>query len=390
VPETVTVECGFCRKHFRCPPELRDRPVRCPFCKTVTKIPASTEAARQAAGAISDMIAVEKADREKVPLAARHRVAPPTRGVRSKEMLIVWLGALGLGLIAGGIGIYWLYASGPQAETNSASAAKAVKSSPAAPKPEKRSSSARGAAAVAQASARAPASGAKEAAASAAALTPEPPPEAVTVKGDAASTEALAPEPPEEGVTVKVEGLLRGFKDSTITYAVGHVKNNTNGTLKVVKVIVRIADKADKELGMATQVLLNLPAGATAPLVAELQHAEGVMGRKWMPGYELTPMGVPQGLPPVAARDAIAVRDPNASATTGRIKVLVVNRGALPLPQVQFYAILTAPDGKIVGAAKATVDQTIAPNKPQEVTFPWVNCPGSLVQGVEVWAQAGL
>jgi hypothetical protein len=104
----------------------------------------------------------------------------------------------------------------------------------------------------------------------------------------------------------------------------------------------------------------------------------------------LTPMGVPQGLPPVAARDAIAVRDPNASATTGRIKVLVVNRGALPLPQVQFYAILTAPDGKIVGAAKATVDQTIAPNKPQEVTFPWVNCPGSLVQGVEVWAQAGL
>jgi len=317
------------------------------------------------------MIAVEKADREKVPLTARHRVAPPTRGVRSRALLIVWLVALGLGLIAGGVGIYWLYGSSPLAETNSASAEEAGNHKPAATKSEKRSASARGAAAVAQASAPAPApaSGAKEA---------------------VASAEALAPEPPSASVTVKVKRLLGGFKDETITYAVGHVKNNTNGTLKVVKVIVRIGDKDDKELGQATQVLLNLPAGATAPLVAEWQHAEGVIGRRWMPSYQLDPIGVPQDLPPVAAQDAIAIRDPNASATTGKIKVLVVNRGALPLPQVQFYAILTAPDGKIVGAAKATVDQTLAPNKPQEVTFPWANCPGSLVQGVEVSVQAGL
>jgi len=359
VPEAITVECGFCHKHFRCPPEVHVRNVRCPFCKTVVKVPASSDAGHEAFEAISDMITTEKADRDRVPLSVRHRVAPPPRGVQSRIVVIVWLSLLGVGLIAGGVGIYLLYWRGPPPDPTTPPASKA------------------------------PAAASKVANGSPTAGAPAP----GTPPGAAApgAKDAAPPAPvPDEAVTVKVERFLGGFKDATITYAVGRVKNNTNGLLKVIKVSVIVGDQDSKELGEATQIILNLSAGATAPLVAEWQHAEGVIGRRWLPNYQLNPMGVTQDLPPVVCEDAVAIRDPNNASMTGKIKVRVTNQGALALPQVQFYAIIISPEGKIAGVAKATVDQQLPPKKAVDVTFPWVNCSAHLVQSVEVWAQAGL
>jgi hypothetical protein len=328
------------------------RHVRCPYCKTVVKVPAASEAGREALEAMSDMIAAEKAGRALVPATVRHRVAPPPRGVRNRAVIAVWLSLLGVGLVAGGIGIYWLYGRGGDTAPGGASATKSAKDG---------------------APAEAPKAGAKSPAATPGAKDAAPPPPV-----------------PEESVTVKVERLLGGFKDETITYAVGHVKNNTSAVLRAVKMNITIADKDDKELGEATQMILNLPPGATAPLVAEWVHAEGVIGRRWFPGYALNPKGVPQELPAVVCEDALAIRDPNAMSTTGKIRVRVTNQGALPLPQVQLYAILLAQDGKIIGAAKSTVDQQLPSKKAVDVTFPWTNCGGHQVQSVEVWAQAGL
>jgi hypothetical protein len=194
---------------------------------------------------------------------------------------------------------------------------------------------------------------------------------------------------PAEAVTLKVERLLGGFKDETITYAVGRVKNNSAGPVRVINVKLSIADKEDNELGEATQTILNLPAGATAPLVAEWKHDEGVIGRRWFPIYNTNSQGVPE-LPAVTCDDVVAIRDPNNASTTGKIKVRVTNQGVTPLPQVQFYAILISAEGKIAGIAKATVDVQLPPKKPVDVTFPWTNCSGYLVRDVEVWAQAGL
>jgi hypothetical protein len=359
MPEAVTVECGFCHKHFRCPPEVHVRNVRCPFCKTIVKVPASGDAGHEASEAISDKIATEKADRDRVPLSVRHRVAPPPRGVRSRAVVIVWLSLLGVGLITGGIGIYLLHGRGTPPDSTTPPASKA----PAAASKVARESPTAGA----------PAPG-------------TPPGEAAPGAKDVAPPAPV----PDEAVTVKVERFLGGFKDATVTYVVGRVKNNTNAMIRVIKVKLTIADKEDKELGEATQTILNLPAGATAPLVAEWQHAEGVIGRKWLLSYQLNPMGVTQDLPPVVCEDAVAIRDPNNASTTGKIKVRVTNQGALALPQVQFYAIIISPEGKIAGVAKAAVDQQLPPKKAVDVTFPWVNCSAHLVQSVEVWAQAGL
>jgi hypothetical protein len=334
------------------------RNVRCPHCKTVVKVPAASDAGREALHAMNDMIADEKAERDRVPLAQRHRMAPPPRGIRSRSVAIVWLSLLGVGLIAGAVGIYFMYCRSKALEESAKVAQKSSSPAPAPGNPGPAGAAAPGA------------------------------PLAASAPG---ATDAAPPSPvPTEAVTVKVERFLGGFKDETVTYVVGRVKNNTSGMLKVIKVNVLIGDKDDKELGEATQIILNVPAGATVPLVAEWQHAEGVIGRKWLPNYQLNPLGVSQDMPPVVCDDAVALRDPNLSATTGKIRVRVTNQGATPLPQVQFYAIIISPEGKIAGIAKATVDQQLPPKTAVDVSFPWVNCSAHLVQGVEVWAQAGL
>jgi hypothetical protein len=327
--------------------------VRCPHCKKVVKVSAAGDAGREAAGG---RVAAEKANRDRVPLTVQHRGDPLSRGVRSRTVVIVWLSLLGVGFIAAAAGIYFLLMCG----TATKGSGKGVRKAPAT---VSKTDTASGPAAAAPA---APAAAVAAAA---------PPP---------------APLAAEEDFTLKVERLLGGFKDGTVTYTVGHIKNNTGSVAKVIKVALGIADKEDKNLGEATQTILNLPAGATAPLVAEWVHAEGVIGRRWYPGYSVNPAGVPQDLPPVTWEDAVAICDPNISSTTGKIKVRVTNQGATPLPQVQFYAILISPEGKMVGVAKATVDVQLPPKKPVDVAFPWTNCAGHLVQSVEVWAQAGM
>lgn len=369
MPEAVTVECGFCHKHFRCPPEVQARSVRCPYCKTIVKIPGVSEEGRQAIEAMNDIIAAEKADRDRVPMSVRHRVAPPPRGIRSRTAALVWAGVLGAVLIACGIGVYVRYGRSQAAEYGEKGAKKAPVIA----------SKAGTASAPAVATPGAPA-----------AATPGTPgvPTAAGPGGAKAAAPAPPPEPMEP-ITLKVDRFLGGFKDETITYVVGHVKNNTAGPLKVIKVKLGIADKEDKDLGEATQTILNLPAGASAPLVAEWPHAEGVIGKRWFPNYDTNSQGVPD-LPAVTCDDVVAVCDPNNASTTGKIKVRVTNQGVTPLPQVQFYAILISAEGKIAGIAKATVDVQLPPKKPVDVSFPWTNCSGHLVHDVEVWAQAGM
>jgi len=375
VPEAITVECGFCHKRFRCPPEVHARTVRCPYCKTIVKVPASSETGREAVGAISDMVAAEKAERERLPLTARHRpVAAPPRGVRSKTLVAAWLVVLGLALVGIGLGFFWAYnRSQEQAVEKKGGRKKAdVASSELAP-----------------AQVAATAASAEPASARPKLFSPGPGPAASGAP--AAGGQGAAADAQEDPVTVKVERLLGGFKDETITYAVGHVKNNGKTLLKAVKISVRITDLDNKDLGEATAVILNLPGGARAPLVAEWSHAEGVIGKRWFPAsIEINPTGVPQELPQVEANEVLAVSDPNFASATGKVKFMATTLGALVLPQVQVFAIVLSKEGKIVGAARGVLDAGLAPKKPKELMIPWTQCPNHLVHSAEVWAQAAL
>ena len=361
MPEAVTVECGFCRKHFRCPPEVRARTVRCPYCKTIVKVPASSEAGREASQAISDLVAAEKAERERVPLTARHnQVAPPPRGIRSRTLVTAWLVILGLGVVGIAVGFIWVATRSQDQAVYRKGAPKKVEV-PSAP----------------------PGAGAAAPAPAPKLFSPGP---AASGGRDAAGVEAQ-----QDRLTVKIERLLGGFRDGTVTYAAGHVRNNGNILLKAVKISVPITDADNKDLGEATAIILNLPAGATAPFVAEWQHAEGVIGKKWFAaGYELNPLGVPQDLPQVEVADVLAISDPNSAAATGKIKFVATTLGALTLPQVEVFAVILSEDKKIVGVAKVVLDAQLEPRKPKELMIPWTRCPSHLVYSAEVWVQAAL
>lgn len=388
MPEAITVECGFCHKRFRCPPEVHARTVRCPYCKTIVKVPASSETGREAVEAISDMVAAEKADRERLPLAVRHRpVAAPPRGVRSKTLVAAWLVVLGLALVGIGLGFFWVYnRSQEQAVEKKAGRKKAdvASSEPAPAQGAAKASSAEPAAARPKLFSPGPGPAAPGAPAA-----PDAPAASGAPAAGGQGAAADAPEAP--AVTVKVERLLGGFKDETITYAVGHIKNNGNTLLKAVKISVRITDLDDKDLGEATAVILNLPGGVSAPLVAEWSHAEGVIGKRWFSAsIEINPPGIPQELPQVEASEVLAVGDPNFASRTGKVKFMATTLGSLPLPQVQVFAIILSQEGKIVGVAKGVLDAGLAPKKPKELMIPWTQCPNHLVHSAEVWAQAAL
>lgn len=382
MPEAVTVQCGFCHKHFRCPPEARVGTVRCPFCKTAVKVPASSETGRQASRAISDLVAAEKAAREQVPLTARHaEAAAPPPVVRSQTMITVWLAILGLGLVGIAVAFVWVcthprdQAAGKTAVRTQVAAPPVQVGAPSAPAPAPRLFSPGPATSAAAPAAAAEAPGPAAPAARAAGGQGAPPPA----------------DEQQERFTVKVERLLGGFSNGRVTYALGHMRNNGNILLKSVKISVPITDLENKDLGEATATVLNLPPGATAPLVAEWEHAEGVIGKRWFAAnYELNPLGVPQDLPQVEVADVLAVSDPNYAATTGKIKFTATTLGALTLPQVQVFAIIRSEEGKIVGLAKAVLDADLEPKKPKELMIPWSQCPNHLVHSAEVWVQAAL
>jgi len=357
--QAVSVQCGMCHRRFKCPPDLHDRQVRCPYCKTVVRIPASSDAARQAVAAMGDIIAREKAEREKRPLAERHHGGPAPVAVRSKNVAIVSLVLVAVGLIAAAIALVIVFGRGrPDGATGGPGILRISKRSPL------------------ESNESGPAS---------------PGADATQPGGPAAAAPPVPMKPVPEAVAVKVERLIGGYKDETITYAVGRVTNNTTGILRVIKIIISLSDKDDKDLGEATAIILNLPAGEAAPFVAEWQHAEGVTGKKkWFSNYQLNPPGVPQELPAITTEDPVPMRDQNSMATTGWIRVLATNQGALPVPTVTVYALLLGDGGKVVGAARAQVDTSLPPKKQVEIRVPWTQCAGHLVRSAEVWVQPAI
>jgi len=355
--QAVSVQCGMCHRRFKCPPDLHDRPVRCPYCKTVVRIPAPSDAARQAVEAMGDIIAREKADREKRPLTGR-APAPRMMPVRNKNVAIVSLVLVAVGLIAAAVALVMMFGrGGPGGATGGPGILGISKRSPlesSEPRP-------------------APAD-----------------PDAAQGGGPASAAPPAPMKSLPDPLTVKVERLIGGYKDETVTYAVGRVKNNTAALLRVVKVIISISDKDDKELGEATAIILNLPPGEAVPFVAEWQHAEGVIGKKWFPGYEVNPAGVPQELPAITTEDPVPMRDQNSMATTGWIRVLATNQGALPVPSVMVHALLLGEGGKVVGAARVQVDKNLPPKQQVEIRVPWTQCAGHLVHATQVWVQPAM
>ena len=361
--QAVSVQCGMCHRRFKCPPDLHDRQVRCPYCKTVVRIPAPSDAARQAVEAMGDIIAREKADREKRPLTAR-APAPRMMPVRNKNVAIVSLVLVAVGLVAAVIALVIVLGRGrPDGATGGTGILRISKRSPLEsnePRPAPADSDAAKGGGLVSAAPPAP---------------PAPP----------------APmNPLPDLLTVKVERLIGGYKDETVTYAVGRVKNNTTGLLRVIKITIGISDKDDKDLGEAAAIILNLPAGEAAPFVAEWQHAEGVVGKKWFPGYEVNPPGVPQELPAITTEEPVPLRDQNSMATTGWIRVLVTNQGTLPVPSVTVHALLLSERGRVVGAARVQVDKNLPPKQQVEIRVPWTQCAGHLVHSTAVWVQPAM
>ena len=341
--ETVQAQCGFCQKRFRLRPDQLNREVRCPHCKTVVKITQKTETAEAAVEAMRDVMAGDH------PLTTTRPGARAKVGIRSKNVAIVWLVLIGVGFIGALIGLFVVFGrgggelmptiggdlTGHHFQRN-----KVVGSTP----------------------------------------------------GEAASPGAAAqrpaPVPQRELVQVKVERLLRGYKDETVTYAVGHVRNNTDNLIRSMKVVVGLYDKDEKPLGDAVGILINIPPKYTVPLVAEWTHEQGVRSTRWaLAGWETEPTGVPRELPRLEASDPWPKRDPNSVAPEGEVSVSVTNHGAVPVRDMDMIAILLDTKGRIVGAAKSAVTKEIKPEASEEVSIHWTHCAGTLVSSAEVWVQ---
>jgi hypothetical protein len=199
-----------------------------------------------------------------------------------------------------------------------------------------------------------------------------------------------APAPAAEPIAIKVERLLGGFRDGTITYAVGRVTNNTDNPILVLKVLVPITDSSGTALGEAVAMILNVPPKTTVPLVAEWVHAEDVRGKKFDVRFEVNPTGVPRDLPPLSTDDVLPWPDPNALSLSGVVKTRVTNLGLVPVGTIDAVAILVGADGKIVGCARNKLTKDIKARKSQDITIRWDHCSKSLVNTAEVWVQPAL
>ena len=348
--ETVHAQCGFCRKRFRLRADQLNREVRCPHCKTVVKITPRTETATAAIEALRD------APRPTYPVASSRPRAMSQAAMPNKSVAIVWLVLVGVGFIGVLIGLFVVFGrrggelipavggdlTGQHFERNEI----------------------------------APSAGAE-----AFARGMEP-----AVPGGAASLPAVVA--PAELVQVHVERLLRGFKDETVTYAVGHVKNNTSEFIHSMKVTVGLYDENEKPLGEAVAILINIPPRYTAPLVADWTHDQGVRATRWaLAGWETAPSGVPAELPHLEVTEPWPRRDPNSVAEDGEISAKVTNHGAVPVRDMDVVAILLDNKGKIRGAVKGEVTKEIKPETSEEISIRWTRCAGTLVSSAEVWVQ---
>jgi hypothetical protein len=192
-----------------------------------------------------------------------------------------------------------------------------------------------------------------------------------------------------EVLTVDIVRLLRGYSGETVTYAVGHVTNNSQEVIPALKIDVGLWLSEDGErVGTATAIILNLPPKYTAPVVAECRHNPGVRARYWMlEAWDPSPAGVPRNLPPLETSGAVPLGDPNSVEPTGLIQAQVTNNGEVAVKDMLMYALLLDEKGKIVGAARHRASTKIEPGDSGEVEIEWRHTAGTLVRNVEVWTQ---
>jgi len=349
--DTVQAQCGYCHKRFRLRTDQLSREVRCPHCKTVVKIARKTETAATAIDAIRDVVA------EDHQLTTMRTGATLRPGLRSKNVAIVWLVMLGVGLIGVLIGLFLVFGPGGRDLMPSVGGSLTGHHFE------------RDGAAQNTLPGAAPPSG------DAAMLGPGGRP--------------VMPVAQKDLIQVNVERLLRGYKDETVTYAVGHVRNNTAEVIRSMKVVVGLYDKDENLLGEAVAVLINIPPRHVAPLVAEWVHEQGVRATKWQPdaAWETSPTGVPAELPWLEASDPWPKRDPNSVAPEGEVSIKVSNHGSVPVRDMDVVAVLLDTKGRIVGAAKEAVTKEIKPDTSEEVAIRWTRCAGTLVSSAEVWVQ---
>jgi len=371
--KTVEAQCGYCRKRFRLRPNQLDRQVRCPHCKTVVRIHGRTETAEEAVRALK-----AEGGPPSGPVASQRPGATSQAAVRSRSLAIVWAALLAVALGAVIVGLVVVFrddggpgkaagAGGGTVSAGDAAVGGAVGGSV-------------GDGSVGDGSVGNGSVGEGAVGGGAVDL-----PDAA----GSASSGGQPWQPDTAPMTADIKRVLRGYADETVTYAVGHVTNNTKEMIPSIRIVVslRVSEGGEK-VGDATAVILNLPPKHTAPIVAECRHEAGVRAKYWMLStWEMNPGGVPSDLPPLEARNAVPVGDPNSVEPTGLVRAMVTNHGKVAVKDILMSALLLDEKGRIVGAARHRASRKIEPDATEEVEIEWRHTAGTLVRNVEVWVQ---
>ena len=373
--ETVEARCGCCRKRFRLRPEQLGQEVLCPHCKTAVRIPRRTKAAEGA------LHALKAEDRPRRRPAAGHRPRPMShRRGQSRNLGVVWVVGIGIGLLGAIIGLVFLFGTYSPPESGDAARAEA--------------DAARGAADAGADSDAGPST----AMVGGAGRDNDTGAEGETASGPAAGADASADRPtkkqdrtrrPAPNLLPTVKGILRGYADGTVTYVVGRVTNNSDRTIRSMRIVFSLwVSENGEKVGEATAVILNVPPKYTAPVVAECKHAAGLRAKYWkMTSCETAPAGVPVDLPPLETHNAVPVADPNSPKRTGLVRAAVTNHGKVTVIDMLMSALLLNEKGRIVGAARHRLSRKIEPGATEEVEIEWRRTAGRLVRNVEVWVQ---
>ena len=328
--KVLSAKCGFCRKGFKLRPDQVGREVRCPHCKTIVKITPQTEAGREAVEALRPVLPGRR------EVAARRTPAPPKGGVRSRNLAIVWATLIGVGIVGIAIGLVVVF-------TREKPAPRPVGYAP-------------------------------------------PPTYVVPGKSPGESSGGFfgVGLRGREAVDLKVQRVLRGFKNSTQTYAVGFITNVTAETLHTVEVLVVFFDRGDNELGEAHALVAALGPGETAPFVVVWEHVKGVRASKWEYDYAVLPTGLDQSPGSLHMKGA-PWSTPNEEGfwTTGQVTVRVVNEEDAPVDAVEVTAVMLDAKGAVVGAAKDVVRQRIEPGEEKDVSIRYEHCRNEWIRRTE-------
>jgi len=330
VSKALSARCGFCRKGFKLRPDQVGREVRCPHCKTIVKITPQTETGREAGEALRPVLPGRR------EVAARRTPALPKGGVRSRNLAIAWVVLIGVGIVGAVIGLVVAF-------TREKPAPRPVGHAP-------------------------------------------PPTYGVPGESPGESSGGFfgAGLRGREAVELKVQRVIRGFKNSTQTYAVGFVTNVTAEMLHTVEVPVVFFDRGDNKLGEAHALVAALGPGETAPFVVVWEHVKGVRASKWEYDYKVLPAGLDQSPGSLLIKDAPRTqRDEGGFGTTGRVSLWVANEGKGPVEAVEVTAVMLDAKGEVVGAAKDVVRQRIEPGEEKDISIRYEHCRGELIRRTE-------